>query len=336
MLMNAAVCESYGDPEVLQLKQVTRPEIAADEILVKNFAAPVTAADYRIRGLIAPKGFRFITRLAMGFSKPRKSILGLNFAGQVVAVGDKVTKFRPGDRVFGSTEFAFGTYADFVKIPEGNQVALIPDNLDYDQAAAIPFGAFSAHYFLIGQGKVRAGEDVLVVGASGAVGSAVVQMAKHLGAKVTAVCSGRNTQWVKDLGADQVIDYTQQDVSALTQKFDMIVECVSGLTWKRGKPLLKDNGGMIMIDGGWPGIGWTLATKFSSKRVIGGVASEKHGVLDTIANWYQAGILRPVIDRHYTLDEIQQAHRYAQSRRKRGNIVLTLNGYRGDPQHCLD
>ncbi len=221
--MKAAVCERYGPPEVVQIRDVPKPVPADGDVLVKAFATTVNSGDARVRGLRVPRGMRLPMRLKLGFTKPKQPILGLDTAGQVEAVGRAVSRFRPGDRVVASRGFDFGCHAEYVSVAERGAIARIPENLDYQGAVALCFGGAAAlNFFRLG--KLAPGETVLINGASGAVGTMALQLAKHLGAEVTAVCSGANAALARDLGADHIVDYTTEDFTGNGQRYDVIMD----------------------------------------------------------------------------------------------------------------
>lgn len=255
--MRAVVCTKYGPPEVLQLKDVDKPEPKNNEVRIKNFATAVTASDCIVRGFKLPAWhpMGFMMGLMIGFSKPRNPILGMVLAGEVEAVGKNVSKFRPGDQVYGNTftgtQIRFGAYAEYVCLPETSVLALKPTNLTYEEAAAVPYGIGLALHFLR-KGGVQGGQNILIYGASGAIGTSAVQLAKHFGAKVIGVCSTTNLGLVKSLGADTVLDYTKEDLSDRGEVYDFVLDAVgkskSSKLKEQSKQALAPDGKYLSID----------------------------------------------------------------------------------------
>lgn len=322
--MKAIVYERYGPPEVLQLKEVEKPTPKDNEVLIKIRATTVTSGDWRVRSLNVPAGFGLIIRLVFGVSRPKQPILGSELAGVVESVGKDVGKFKVGDPVFAFSDAAMGCYAEYKCMPENGAVALKPSNLTYEEAAALSFGGTTALSFLK-RGKLQSGESVLVNGASGGVGTAAVQLARHFGAEVTGVCSSANMKLVRSLGASHVIDYTQQDFTQNGETYDVIVDTTGTAPFSRCKASLKERGRLLMVLGGLPDmlrIPWVLMT--SSKKVIAGPASSRAEDLRFLAGLAEAGKFKPVIDRRYPFEQIAEAHRYVDTGRKKGNVVITL------------
>jgi len=322
--MKAAVYARYGPPDVLELKEVPKPTPKDNEILVRSHATTVTSGDWRVRSLDVPPGFGLITRLGFGLFKPRKRILGTELAGEVVAVGRGVSRFKVGDQVFAFSGVGMGCYVEYKCMPEDGPVALKPANLTYDEAAALSFGGTTALDFFR-RGELQSGEDVLVNGASGGVGTAAVQLAKHFGANVTGVCSSANEELVRSLGADHVIDYTKEDFTKNGRSYDVIVDTVATAPYSRCKDSLREGGRLLMVSGGMLDllmIPWVSMT--SSKKVLGGVAEERPEDLRLLAELAEAGEFKPVIDRRYPFEQIVEAHRYVDTGRKKGNVIVTL------------
>lgn len=322
--MKAVVYARYGSPDVLQLQELPRPTPKDNEILIKVHATTVTAADRRVRSLDVPTGFGLISRLVFGITRPRQPILGTELAGEVVAVGKNASKFRLGDQVFASSGAAMGCYVEYKCMPVDGPVAPKPPNLTYAEAAALSFGGTTALAFFR-RGKLQEGERVLVNGASGAVGTAAVQLARHFGAHVTAVCSTANVGLVQSLGADQVIDYTKADFAQSGATYDVIIDTVGTAPFGRSKRALKDGARLLLVAAGLPDmlpIPWVALT--SSKRIIAGPVTERAEDLGFLAGLAETGAFRPVIDRCYPLEQIAAAHRYVDTGRKRGNVVIIL------------
>lgn len=324
--MKAIVYTEYGPPEVLKLKEVTKPTPKDDEVLIKVHATAVTTGDCNARGFVfVPPGFGFLPRLMFGIRKPKKEIIGTEFAGDIEAVGKDVTEFKPGDQVFGMTGDRLGAYAEYVCVAEKGMITTKPSNLTYAEAVTIPFGAHTALYFLRDKGHIQSGQKVLINGASGAVGSAAVQLAKYYGAEVTGVCSSRNSELVKSLGADKVIDYTQEDFTKNGETYDIIFETVGKASFKQCQDSLKENGRFLAGAGGlkeFAQMAWTAIA--SSKKVIAGQAGEHKEDLIFLRNLVETGEFKAVMDKQYPLAQTAEAHRYVDTGRKRGNVVISV------------
>jgi len=307
MFMKAIVCTKYGPPDVLQLKEVEKPTPKGNEVLIKIFATAVTASDCIIRGFNVPIGLRIPMGIALGFSKPRRPILGMVLAGEVEAVGKDVKSFKRGDQVFGCDldRFVFGMYAEYTCFPEAGILAIKPTNMSYDEAAAIPYGGLLALYYLK-KGHIQSGQKVLIYGASGANGTSAVQLAKYFGAEVTGVCGTGNLELVKSLGADAVIDYTNEDFTNRAEHYDFILDAVgkrksSTIQFKK---TLTRNGKYISVDDGSP--------KLHVEDLI------------LLRKLIEAEKIKAVIDRCYPLGQIAEAHRYVDKGHKRGNVIITV------------
>jgi len=323
--MKAIVCERYGPPEVLQLKEIEKPTPKDNEVRIKTHAITVTSGDWRVRSLDVPAGFGLIARMMLGFSKPKQPILGTELAGVVESIGKEVRKFKIGDPVFAFCDAAMGCYAEYRCIPENGPLALKPANLSFDEAAALSFGGITALDFF-SRGELQSGEKVLINGASGGVGTAAIQLARHFGAKVTGVCSTANVELVKSLGADHVIDYTKEDFTQNGETYDIIMDTVGTAPFSRSSASLKQRGRLLMVLAGLPDMlrmPWVSMT--SSKKIIAGPAAGGHAEdLRFLAGLAEAGKFKPVIDRAYPFDEIVEAHRYVDAGHKRGNVIVTL------------
>jgi len=323
--MKAVVYTRYGPPEVLQLRDVRKPVPGDHEVLIRVRATTVSAGDYRIRGFRVPAAFWLPTRLALGIRGPRKTILGAEVAGEIEAVGKEVTAFSPGDQVFGIDGTVLGGYAEYVCRGEKSALAIKPANLTYEEAAAIPHGAMSALYFLREKGNIQRGEKTLIYGASGAVGTSAVQLARHFGARVTAVCSTPNVEMVRSLGADRVIDYTREDFKGSGEVYDLIFDTVGKTSFASCRGLLKEKGRYLLTNFSLPQLFLMLGTSLTGgRKVLCGVATEKKEDLDFLRDLVEAGELKPVIDRRYRLEEITEAHTYAEKGHKKGNVVVTV------------
>lgn len=323
--MKAVLCTAYGTPDVLQIIEIPKPVPAADEILIRVHATTVTSGDWRIRSQEMPPGFGLIARLIFGLTKPRQPILGSEAAGEVEAVGERVTAFRPGDRVLAFDGARMGCHAEFKPIKAAGCVVPLPAGIDFKTAAALPFGGTTALHFLA-KTAVREGERVLVIGAAGCVGSAIVQIANHRGAKVTGVCGSSNVDLIRSLGASEVIDYSKQDVMTLGSQFDVVFETVGSLNLSQTLTLVRDGGRTAMIA---CGLANTVLAMFRGKsrgiKVVAGPAAERAEDLQEILDMTLAKTFRPLIDTVYTFEEIREAHMRVQTRRKRGAVVVTTH-----------
>lgn len=318
--MQAWVCKRYGGPERLALETRPVPVPRAGEVLIRIHATTVTSADVRVRALRVPDGMHILARLALGLTGPRRAILGTECAGEVVAVGKGVTAYHAGDAVFAFPGGAMGCHAEYRVMPVAGGMARKPANLTFAEAASLSFGASTALHFL-NAAKVGPGTDLLVIGASGAVGSAMVQIARHRGAEVTGVTSTANVGLVRDLGANTVIDYTRSDFAKADGRFDVIADTVAASTFATCVPVLKETGRYLSIAGG---LGDMFARPKGTKRSIGGPAAERPEYIGQIAELAGSGALRPVIDRSFAFADLPAAHAFVDTGRKRGSVVVTL------------
>lgn len=322
--MKAIVYERYGPPEVLEIKEVEKPTPKNNEVLIKIHATTVTAGDWRARSLNVPAGFGLISRLAFGVSRPRQPILGTELAGEIEFVGKDVSRFNVGDQVFAFSDFGMGCHAEYRCMPEAGAVAPKPPNLTNDEAAALSFGGTTALDFFR-RGILQRGERVLINGASGGVGTAAVQLARHFGADVTGVCSTANMELVESLGATHVIDYTKEDFTQNGETYDVILDAAGTAPFSRSNNSLNEGGRLLLVLAGLPDmlqIPWVSMT--SSKKVIAGPATGRPEDLRFLADLAEAGEFIPVIDRRYPFEQIVEAHRYVDTGRKKGNVVITL------------
>jgi NADPH:quinone reductase-like Zn-dependent oxidoreductase len=320
--MKAAVCERYGPPEVVQIREVPKPAPADGEVLVKVFATTVNSGDTRVRALRVPRGLSLPMRLRLGLTKPKQPIFGFEMAGQVEAVGTAVTRFQPGDRVVASRGFDFGCHAEHVTVAERGAMARIPENLSYQDAVAVCFGGTTALTFFR-LGKLASGETILINGASGAVGTMAVQLAKHLGAEVTGVCSGANAELVRGLGADHVINYTAEDFTRNGQRYDVIMDNHGNAPYARVKGSLKPGGRFLMVIGDL----WQMLAASRQKAVISGSENDSSITADgyrTLMSLAEEGVLKPVIDSVVPFAQIVEAHRRVDGGHKVGSVVVTF------------
>jgi len=305
--VRAVICTRYGPPEVLRLEELATPAPRKNEVRIRILATAVTSSDCYVRGLNLSPAYRIMARLALGWNAPRQPVLGMVLSGEVDSVGSDVKSFEVGERVFGFNRHLFGTYAQYVCWPEDGLLATRPASLTDEEAAAIPYGGLLALHFLHKAG-VRAGQRVLVYGASGAVGTSAVQLARHFGAQVTGVCSTANVDLVASLGATTVIDYTSEDFTEKAARYDLIFDAVgkrkSAASLRQCRQVLAPGGACVSVDEGTPKL------RREDLVLLGELATK--------------GEIRPVIDRTYALDDIVEAHRYVDSGHKRGNVVVAV------------
>ncbi|AEE54148.1 NAD(P)-dependent alcohol dehydrogenase [Haliscomenobacter hydrossis] len=317
--MKAAVFTQYGAPEVLEVKELEKPMPKNNEILVRIKATAVNSGDWRMR-----KADPFAVRFIFGFTKPKINVLGSVFSGEIESVGEEVKQFKVGDLVFGHIDMSFGAYAEYKCLPENASIALKPANITHTEAAAIPFGGVTALHFMK-KTAIKPEQKVLVVGASGAVGSAAVQLAKSFGAQVTGVCSTANIPLVKSIGADKVIDYTREDFTRNGETYDVIFDAVKAINVSRSLKSLNKNGTMILSAAGMPemlqGL-WISMT--SSKKVMTGVIGHTAADIIFLKGLIEADKLKPVIDRTYSLAQIAEAHAYVEKGHKKGNVAIEV------------
>jgi NADPH:quinone reductase-like Zn-dependent oxidoreductase len=324
--MRAAVCTAYGGPDVVQVLEIPTPVPKPNEVLIRVAATTVSTADARIRGSRFPSGFWLPARLFLGLTRPRKPMLGTELAGVVEAVGANVTRYRPGDMVFAFSGAGMGCHAEFKSLPEDGAIALKPAGFTFEEAAAISFGGTTARYFLRDVGNVRRGERVLVNGASGAVGTASVQLARHYGAHVTGVCSAGNADLVRSLGADAVIDYKAADFATSGARWDIILDAVGNASFARCRHALNEKGRLLLVVGG---LGDLFKAPFQSMtsglKVAGGPAPDRAQDVADLRMLCEAGAYKPVIDSRYALDRIAEAHARVDSGRKVGSVVVDVS-----------
>jgi NADPH:quinone reductase-like Zn-dependent oxidoreductase len=323
--MKAAVCTRYGPPEVVVISEVEKPATGDNGLLIKVHATTVNRTDCAYRAA-RPFFMRFLT----GLTRPRSTVLGTEFAGVVEAVGSGVTSFGAGDKVFGYNEGPFGAHAEYLSIPEDGSVATMPANVTCQQAAP---GTEGSHYALahIRAAKIHSGQDILVYGATGAIGSAAVQLLKSLGANVTAVCGTDHVELVRGLGADKVIDYTAEDFTKGNQRYDAVLDSVGKSSFSQCKRLLKPDGIYISSELGplaQNPFRALLAPLHGGKKVLFPIPKHDQLMVEHLGKLIESGEFRPVIDRTYPLDQIVEAYRYVEAGQKTGNVVISLEGSR--------
>jgi 2-desacetyl-2-hydroxyethyl bacteriochlorophyllide A dehydrogenase len=323
--MQAIIYTQYGPPDVLKLAEVAKPTPKDNEVLVKVHATTVTTGDSRMRSFTVPLSYWLPARIALGFRKPKKAVLGMELAGEIESVGKDVKQFKKGDQVFASTfEHGFGAYAEYKCLPEDGLLALRSANLTCVEAATLPIGGRTALYFLR-EANIQRGQKVLIYGASGSVGTFAVQLAKVFGAEVTGVCSSTNLELVKSLGADKVIDYTQEDFAKNGETYDVIFDTVGKSSYSDCLRSLKKDGTYLQAVSA-PGISLRMrwASMTSSKKLVGGGPPPNSEDLVFLKELVEAGKIKPVIDKCYPLEQIVEAHRYVDTGRKKGNVVITV------------
>ena len=324
--MHAIVLTGYGTPEVIKFKEVEMPKPKANEVLVKVHACSATRADSMMR-----TGKPYIGRLFLGLRKPKHTTPGTGFAGEVVSTGSETSTFRIGDQVFGETTTNFSANAQYVTVPEEGVILKKPENLSYQEAAAFCDGHLTSINFLKNAGKLERGQKVLINGASGSLGTAAVQLAKHMGAEVTGVCSNRNIGLVRSLGADHVIDYAQEDFTRGDRKYDLVYDTIGKCSYNQVKKVLTRTGAFVS-----PVLKFNLLIHMLFSSLIGkkrarfeatGMKKDRElrNLLTELINIYKAGKLKTVIDRQFPLEKVAQAHAYIDTGHKKGNVIITVN-----------
>ena len=322
--MKAVVLTKYGSPDGLQLTNIEKPTPKDNEVLIRVRATTVTAGDTEIRKLKFPIWLMLPIRIYVGFIKPRNFILGQELAGDVEAVGKDVTRFKEGDAIFGTTGFHFAAYAEYTCLPEAGVLAIKPSNMTYEEATAVPVAGLEALHFMR-QANIQSGQKVLIVGAGGSIGTMGVQLAKHFGAEVTGVDSTGKLDMLRSVGADHVIDYTQEDFTKSGETYDVIFDVMGRSSFSGSIKSLKPNGRYLLANAGLSQIvqgQWISST--DSKKVIIGAAIQKTEDLVFLKALLEAGKIKSVIDRSYPLEQTAEAHRFVETGQKKGNVVITV------------
>ena len=330
--MKAIVCTKYGPPEVLQPREVEKPAPKDNEVLIRVHATSVNFGDMMARNFkaITPREFNMpflfwlLAKISFGLRQPKRTILGSEFAGESEAVGKEVKRFKKGDPVFGYLGERFGAYAEYLCMPEDGVLAIKPANMTYEEAAVVPYGAIMALH-LLRKMNIQPGQKVLVNGASGAIGSAAVQIAKHFGAEVTGVCGTPRLEYIKSLGAHVVIDYTKDDFTKNGESYDLIFDILGKSSFSRCKGSLKPNGTLLFASFKMKQLFQMLWTSMAgTRRVICAIAPGSVEDLISVKELVEAGKIKSIIDRRYPLEEAAEAHRYVGQGHKKGKVVITL------------
>ena len=325
--MKAVVCKRYGEPKVLQLTEIEKPKPKSNEVLVRIHATSVTAEDPKMRGFNHSPLLKFPVGLIFGFNKPKSPILGVEFSGIIEKVGSVVKNYGVGDKVFGYTGLSFGAYAQYKCMPENSLIHHKPENLSFEESACMVNGPLSALAYIKKKGKIKKGDEVLIFGASGSVGTAGVQLAKYFKANVTGVCSKKNIALVKSIGADLVIDYTQEDFTKSNKKYDLIFDTVGKTNMKKCMKLLKPKGRYLLTEFSFSHIIAAFFTSMFKSRKVIVISSNfywKKEDLSFLKVIVEKGYIKPIIDTVYPLEKIIDAHKYVELGRKVGNVAISV------------
>jgi len=324
--MKAIVHTKYGPPDELQLLEVEKPVPGDNEVLIKIHATTVTTTDCNARNFtFVPQSFMFFARIMFGFKKPRIKILGIDLAGEIEAVGNDVKLFKVGDKVFGSPGTKFGGHAEYCCVPEKGALAIKPAGMSWEEAASICLAGNTALFFIRDLAKIQSGQKILIHGASGAIGTYAVQLARYYRAEVTGVCSSLNVEMVKSLGAGKVIDYTKEDFTKSDERYDFVFDVVGKTTFSQSKGILKPKGIYLENMLGIKDILIMMWTSIAGgKKIKGGVSKETAENLNFFIRLFESGKLKPVIDRIYPLEKTAEAFRYVEQGHKKGNVIITM------------
>lgn len=323
--MRAFVCTKYNSAEHLKILEVQKPSPKDNEVLIKIYATSVTTGDWRIQSMTIPRGFKFLMQMIYGFSKPRNHILGTQLVGTIEAIGKNVKRFKIGDEVIAESALGLGAHAQYKCLAANAPIAIKPNSISFEEAAVLNFGGVTALDFLKYKTSLQPGEKILVYGASGSVGIAAVQLGTYLGARVTAVCSPSNFEFVKSYGAKKAIDYQREDFTKDGEKYDLILDTYGTLSMAKCKSSLTNGGRLLLISAGFFEL---LAAPFlnllNSKKIVTGVASPSPQLMKELCDLVESGKFKAVIDRQFMFDEIARAYEYVGRRHKKGNVVVKL------------
>jgi NADPH:quinone reductase-like Zn-dependent oxidoreductase len=322
--MRAAVYEKFGGPEVVRVAEIATPTPAPTDLLVRVAASTVSVADHRMRARDLPPGLSLLALPVVGLFRPRRRVLGMDFSGTVVTAGTQVTKFQPGDEIVGMTGSAFGGHAEYLVVAETAAIGIKPRTLSHEDAVAMMFGGHTISECLR-RCPINVGDEVLVNGASGAVGTSAVQIAKHFGARVTAITSAGNFGLVRSLGADRVVDYAKEDFASSEHRYDIVFDCVGNAPFDRVDRVLKSGGALLQVVADLKAMLTAKAnSRRSGKRVIPINFTPTSDHVSSVLNLHRDGAVAPVVDRSYWLPDVVEAHRYVDTGRKRGSVVLRI------------
>jgi NADPH:quinone reductase-like Zn-dependent oxidoreductase len=321
--MRALVCTKYNSLEHLKILEVPKPTPMDNEVLIKISATAVTSGDWRIQSLTIPRGFKFLMQMVYGFSKPRNRILGTQLAGTIEAMGKNVKKFQIGDEVIAESVLGLGAHSEYICLVEKAPIAIKPKAISFEEAAVLNFGGLTALDYLKSKSRLRAGERILVYGASGSVGIAAVQLGAYFGARVTAVCSSANFEFVKSHGAENVIDYKKEDFTKNIEKYDVIVDAFGSLSMSKCRSSLTEGGRLLLISASLlEQLAAPFLNLFRSKKIVTGVANPSPELMKELCDLVEAGKFKALIDRQFPFDEIASAYEYVGKRNKKGNVVV--------------
>ena len=322
--MKAIICPKYGPPEILQLGDIEKPVPKEKEVLIKIHATTVTAGDCEIRGLKFPPMMKLLIRLGFGLKGPRRKVIGQEFAGEIEAVGKSVTRFKKGDKIFGSPGMKLGTYAEYCCLPEDGPMIIKPPEITFGEGAAIPLGGLEALHFLR-KGNIQKGEKVLIIGAGGSIGTAGIQLARNFGGKITAIDSTSKLDKMLSIGAEQVIDFTKEDFTKMGQTYDVIFDIVGKNSFSDCIGLLNENGRYLIAN---PGLSHKfkaiLLSMRSNKKVISDYTVQRSEDLSYLAEQIVGGKIKILIDKVFPLEQMVKAHQYVETGAKKGNLVITV------------
>lgn len=322
--MKVVVYENYGGPNELKIIESEIPKIGIKDVLIKTVASSATTADMRLRSLNMPFGFKFIGRLLLGWNRPKKQILGTEVAGVIVEVGSEVKEFKPNDEVLAHLGSLQGGYAEYVKVAESGAVVKKPKSMSFESAATLSFGFTTAWDYLVKKAKIESGQRVLIVGASGSVGSAAVQIAKAKGASITAICSQRNFQFVRSLGADAVVDYSNSEAMNELKNFDCVFDVVGKMSIKWHFKVTREQASILLVSSDLIQMLWIPWSRLIQKPIYAGPVFENKKTLKEVVQFVEENSITSHIERSYRLDDIVEAHEHIENRHRSGNIAIVF------------